>query len=334
MKKIMFMISCAMISLFTATSCVVSSCVNISEEKRLPLMENEINIEAPFSSINNNTVIDIEFSQSGDTSIELQCPQGYEEYVDIMVSGETLVVKLADNIDNKTKEKANRQLKHSKLYVSTNSLKKILINGSSKFYVNGDLRTEALSTTLNGSGDIIFNGIQCKPDLTITLNGSGDIQFNREAKAKDININLNGSGDIKCVILTAENVNTGINGSGDIDINEIVSLNSSFSINGSGDLDADNVLSNEVLATLTGSGDIKISGKCEKATFNLTNSGDIRAKGLEAMKVKSSIIGSGEIECYAYSELSAEVTGSGAVKYHGNPKINSSAKKGQVIKID
>lgn len=333
MRKIMLSISCLLLSGVAMTSCAVTGCENMSDEKHVPLASTVINAEGQFAGISNSTVIDVEFTQGDKPSVELICPQDYEKHVIIGVVGNTLEMKLTDKLDNAARNEVNRQLRHAKLYVTSSALDKVLVNGSSEFNVNGDLRAERLDVTLNGSGDVNFNGVHSNSHVTVTLNGSGDVLFRREAKAGNISLALNGSGDVNCAILTAEKVKAGVAGSGDIDIDEVAALELSLSVAGSGDLEAHRIMANNVQAVLTGSGDMKLSGTCDNAELNLTNSGNISAKNLEAMNVKSSVIGSGSIECHAQKELSASVTGSGDISYRGNPSIISSVKNGQLTKI-
>ena len=111
---------------------------------------------------------------------------------------------------------------------------------------------------------------------------------------------LTGSGNIKGTEkLTAPGFHVDLTGSGDIDLN----------------LDVQ-----ELDGRLTGSGDVKLNGKVQEFKVRVTGSGDFLASGLTAEVVDASILGSGDIEVRVTEELRARISGSGDIKYLGDPK--------------
>lgn len=333
MKKTIITMVLAVFAMSLFTSCV-TSCDSVNAGERLPLVSHKLSVNNTFAAVENNTVIDIEFTQDNTTSAELLCPEEAFAYVVVNVEGGCLRLSLSDKMDREERNTVSRMLSrsHSKLYVKSPSLTGVLVNGSSTFRMTNDLRTDRLNVRLNGSGDIKMNGVQCKGDantgeLYVQLNGSGDVDFVREVKARAVTLQLNGSGDIDCYMVTSETMNTTLNGSGDVNVLNLTAVNSGLVLNGSGDLAVRNVKADVVSASLTGSGDIKLSGKCYNATYSLTNSGDISAYDLDADEVEAKVVGSGDICCRANGVLRASVSGSGDIRYKGNPDVAFTGKK-------
>lgn len=113
-------------------------------------------------------------------------------------------------------------------------------------------------------------------------------------------ISLSGSGDImgKTTIKT-DDLETNMSGSGDITL----------------DVDA-----NTLDASMSGSGDITFSGTTTDFTATISGSGDIKAFDLEADNVKATVSGSADIKVTANKMLEARVSGSGDIRYRGNPE--------------
>lgn len=327
MKKVLFFAMFAIIAMSSATSCVVTGCGSLSDDRRLPLTSHNLNLQGDFRRVENNTVIDIEYTQSDELSAELACPAELLEYVMFSVHDDLLVIKLSDKLSNSERNDVNRDLRYSKLFLSAPQLTDIRVNGSSAFSVTNDLLTSNLSAMINGSGDIVFKGVNVTSGvINAQVNGSGDIKFECEAKAKTAHFQLNGSGDIDCKMLTVEDVTAQVNGSGDIKIPEVVTQSAMLSLNGSGDLVALKIKASSVNASLVGSGDMKLKGECVTAILNLNNSGDLIARNLVAQDVTASVIGSGDLSCHAVKELTAKVSGSGDIRYKGNPHITYQSK--------
>ena len=293
-----------------------SSCVSSfkfsNDEIDLPLVSTKLAI-GEFAGVLNTTVIDVEYSQSTEVSAELICPEICKEYLDIKVDKEFLSISFVEGLDNDSRNELSRSLKHSKLLLSSKTLKNVMVNGSSTFQVNTDLRAESFDAVVNGSGDISLQGVHCSNNVYVGVNGSGDIDVLREIKAKSITIAVNGSGDVNCEMLTAYKV--------------------AGSVNGSGDLTTKNVIASKVIAMLSGSGDIKVEGKCDEAVISITGSGDITAKKLVAQDVVATVTSSGDLSCNAQETLTADVTGSGSIGYLGNPVVATKSKKDKVYAL-
>ncbi len=119
---------------------------------------------------------------------------------------------------------------------------------------------------------------------------------------------LSGSGDIVGkTTLKASNFTTNMSGSGDITLA---------------------IEANSVTATMSGSGDIRLSGKTSDLEIRISGSGDIKSYDLEAEFVEVTISGSADVEVTANQALKARVSGSGDIRYRGNPKKLDSKTSG------
>ncbi len=127
-------------------------------------------------------------------------------------------------------------------------------------------------------------------------------------------VTLSGSGDtVWEKTIETRNFSTNLSGSGDITL----ALNAE-----------------EVSAAMSGSGDINLSGKTINFEVKISGSGDIKAYDLIADNVKASISGSADISVTANEMLTARVSGSGDIRYKGDPKkiVAKSSGSGDITK--
>jgi hypothetical protein len=99
-------------------------------------------------------------------------------------------------------------------------------------------------------------------------------------------------------------------------------------IKGSGDVVLDHVTRENLTLVINGSGDIKASGTATNLTATINGSGDIRAEMLKVENAKAIINGNGDIHLHVTNQLSAEVRGSGDIRYAGSPEIKRSVVRG------
>lgn len=99
-------------------------------------------------------------------------------------------------------------------------------------------------------------------------------------------------------------------------------------VNGSGRITLAAVTHEVLTLAISGSGDISANGKVSKLTATINGSGDLHAADLEAETVALTVNGSGNADVYATASLTAEVNGSGAVRYSGAPPNVRSTVRG------
>jgi hypothetical protein len=110
-------------------------------------------------------------------------------------------------------------------------------------------------------------------------------------------------------------------GSGDIISRDaIASDKMDVAVAGSGDIRLD-LKVNSTQAAVSGSGDIELSGTSTEFDAAVAGSGDIEAYELQSLKADLKISGSGTIHASVANEIVARISGSGDIKYKGNPKV-------------
>lgn len=108
-------------------------------------------------------------------------------------------------------------------------------------------------------------------------------------------------------------------GSGDIvSKSKLTSNELEVALAGSGDIGLDLDVQ-KLKAAISGSGDIKLTGSAGEFTGAIAGSGDIEADELKAVNAELVISGSGTIQAYVENKIIARISGSGDIKYKGNP---------------
>ena len=98
-----------------------------------------------------------------------------------------------------------------------------------------------------------------------------------------------------------------------------------LSVSGSGSMDI-RTHSEDVDLSISGSGGIELEGSGSMADISISGSGPVKAENFEVKVCKASISGSGSVYISAEKEIDARISGSGSVRYRGNPdKVRSNA---------
>ena len=132
--------------------------------------------------------------------------------------------------------------------------------------------------------------------------------------------NINPNKRIKITIPFKEIQKINLTGSSEITSNKLIK-NENFTaiITGSGTISI-NVEVENLESRVTGSGELNINGKTKNFEGKLIGSGKIIATDLSAENVEAGVSGSGKISINCERSLYARVTGSGKIKYLGNPE--------------
>ncbi len=91
------------------------------------------------------------------------------------------------------------------------------------------------------------------------------------------------------------------------------------SVTGSSEIHADGVSAKKFTASVTGSGSIVLKGSADLLDGQITGSGEIKAMELATKTVSVGVTGSGRALVNASETVDASITGSGSVRYSGNP---------------
>lgn len=88
---------------------------------------------------------------------------------------------------------------------------------------------------------------------------------------------------------------------------------------GANELVISKVSSDSLKVNTNGSIQADLSGQVNKLSMKIAGSGNVNASKLVAKSVQVRMMGSGEIQVNATKKLDTKITGSGTVKYSGNP---------------
>lgn len=111
-----------------------------------------------------------------------------------------------------------------------------------------------------------------------------------------------------------------LSGSGNIQTkNDIKNDKFSVKLSGSGIFNL-GVNSNDLDLNVSGSGNVRLTGNTSNFSSKLSGSGDIDASDLKSKNVDVNVSGSGNSKVNCNENLTARVSGSGNIKYVGNPE--------------
>jgi len=134
-------------------------------------------------------------------------------------------------------------------------------------------------------------------------------------------VRLSGSGDAYVDAFSGDRFSAAVSGSGgvkaDLDYDSV-----ELSVSGSGGFDVA-LEAKSLSVSCSGSGKIYLKGAADKAGIAISGSGDVLARNLSTKKTDARVAGSGSVEIRAADELKAALSGSGDVRYWGNPKVDS-----------
>jgi hypothetical protein len=121
----------------------------------------------------------------------------------------------------------------------------------------------------------------------------------------------------KLVIATKSNAN--ITNAGLVLVSITMKSIQDLTLSGSGNIVVTGLAGKNLAVSLPGSGNITVNGSADSVNIKLPGSGNIFCNGLKAHAVTVSLSGSGNIDVYASESLDANILGSGAIHYDGNP---------------
>lgn len=185
-----------------------------------------------------------------------------------------------------------------------------------------------------GSCDIIYEQkANQKPYLRIEIDENLQQYVKAQVKNGVLQVSL-GGGNIqpskfRAYTNSASLAKVRIAGSGDVTLkNQVNSPTIDISIAGSGDLTAENLQCTNFSITIAGSGDAQLKGNAINSNVSISGSGDIDASNLVTKNTTCSIQGAGNARVCATDELTAKISGSGDIRFKGNPKKLNKAIRG------
>jgi len=133
--------------------------------------------------------------------------------------------------------------------------------------------------------------------------------------------NINTNRGVQLIVYFESLNGVAISGSSNIVSKDVIkSDNFEVAVSGSGDISL-NLDTNKTEARVSGSGDLDFRGSSDEFSASVSGSGDIAAVELQTNSADVKISGSGGMTISVSDNLYARVSGSGGIKYRGNPKI-------------
>ena len=230
-----------------------------------------------------------------------------------------------------------------KLYLRQGSPQKVEIEGKKDILQEIETNVEGSKLVIGKPGrdnchwdddDKVNVYITVKDIAGLSVGGSGDLIGETKIITKDINLNVSGSGNMTVEVEASGDMESDVSGSGNIELRgKCKNFNSDVS--GSGKVVMEVTATGEADLGVTGSGKIEASGSATYVRTHISGSGKVLGANLETNVCEVTITGSGDVEINVKNELNANITGSGSVRYKGNPnKVNShSAGSGHVRKL-
>lgn len=160
-----------------------------------------------------------------------------------------------------------------------------------------------------------------KPNVSI--NPSQSITYN--LTVKDLNaISLKGSGNFYVETVKSNKLRISLFGSGDITFKSLTSDDLSIDLYGSGNITMDDVIVKTIDTSVKGSGDVRLTGKANTQKVTISGSGNYLAGELETDSAQISIPGSADVTVGVKDAMTAQISGSGNIRYYGKPTIDQS----------
>jgi hypothetical protein len=129
-----------------------------------------------------------------------------------------------------------------------------------------------------------------------------------------------GGRNIKVYVTMKDIKGLAVSGSGSITAEGIINTEDLYiNISGSGELKG-NFEAVRIDSKISGSGEIELEGSSSDHEVSISGSGDLRAEDMEVKNYDIRITGSGGCAINVSEELYVRISGSGKVRYRGNPE--------------
>lgn len=173
----------------------------------------------------------------------------------------------------------------------------------------------------------VLNGIE--------LSGSGDITA-PDIVSERLLLIAGGSGSLRSGDLKADIVDMEVAGSGKLKTGDVVSDRITLAIRGSGDVELGKVDGKTIETQIEGSGNVVVrGGKVLGQRVSIFGSGNYKAKSLRSTGVQVELVGDGDATLRAKEDLFVVITGSGNLRYYGDPEVEERLDgTGKVKKVD
>ena len=202
--------------------------------------------------------------------------------------------------------------------------------------------------TVRGSGNVLHEERKVAEFDHVFVSGAGELRISQgEEEALNIeaddnllpfirsevhngelslgpeNVNVRPTGNI-VYHLRLKNLNTlHLSGSAEAKLEAIKTDRLELGISVSGSVQIPHLDAQSLSAHITGSGNASAAGRVHRQDIHITGSGSYQGTELESAQAEARITGSGDASLWVTDALSAQITGSGCVKYRGDAHVES-----------
>lgn len=196
----------------------------------------------------------------------------------------------------------------------------ILSSGNFNVIVNigseQSLRIEADAEDMEDIESLVVNGVlklRVKNPLNRLARNMGKVNIYITAKSLTA-LAISGSGSMKIEgLIKGQTLNTSVSGAGSMNFNADVT---------------------DFKAVISGSGSMNVAGTGSKAFITVSGSGSFTGKNFHTNTTEIIVSGAGGATIHVENELSAILSGSGNIRYSGDPKVEiTKSGSGSISKI-
>ena len=186
--------------------------------------------------------MDVKLIQGNEEEIPVKTDKNLQEWIEVKVKKNTLVLDIKDNVNIRTKKGVH-------ITVPFEEISGVSLVGSGDIHTEDTIKSFAFETELVGPGDIDLTIHPSKVKAKVT--GSGDMTLS--GSTDEFQIHVTGSGDFDGESLTSNRTDVSCTGSGDAMVVAKTNLN----------------------AKVHGSGDIEYKGTPSQTNIRIFGSGDV-----------------------------------------------------------
>lgn len=203
-------------SLFIFTFILSLTVISFNIHAQQRITSRNFNVPA-FNAIESNTVGNIVFSQSANTSVVAEGDKEMIDALNVSVKNNVLVINLRENFFKRIRRR-NRKLDFR---ISSPNLQRIESDGVGNITLRGKVRTPGLEISSNGVGNLTADNLECDR-LTIDSDGVGNVTV--AGRSNYLTINSDGVGNVKAEKLFTKYADVTSDGVGNVNFHASESM--------------------------------------------------------------------------------------------------------------
>jgi len=250
------------------------------------------------TALDSRSPLAIQLKKGSRDQITLTVDDQYLQYVQTTVSGNTLTIKIQDNINFQCPN--GRDCKLQAVLETSSILNSIDSSGSGDIDANYEFAIPSLQITSSGSGSIRLPSISTDT-LSVRMTGSGNVVVSSGTASSGGRVITSGAGDFVAPAVSVGNMLVcSSSGTGNIQVG---------------------ARGARLEVQSRGNGDVTVMGDGSTVTATAGGTGDLHLASFQAQDVEAVVTGTGDIEVAASRTLKATISGTGDIIYRGNPTV-------------